>query len=402
MKSKFLRFSRLSLPVLLSLILIFILSSPALAAGTFINYDDYASYSVRDSGSGWNVSATFPRDWFGTRVWTSDWGKQIGYYEDDPSFEVTIPVDSGNTWCLQISPLGGMLGGHIDVGSDLSSGTKILDLSLIPDNTAFIFRFVFDYGGEVSLQAAGTASFRVACVDSSGVVTSIYSFDMTPVLDGSTITYSGSFTPNYYDDSAAGIVPFFYIVNQGVVWPQDSTAHTISVSYDYFRLSFNISDAIKQAQDDSRSQKMLSNIESALEDQGKTLDEVLASQDQTNDLLDDAIHGDADSVSPDGGDIVGDVDDLEDELFDSVSGGLDAADSIFSSSSSFLYSLAPAFVFVSSMCNDLWSFGPFDNLLQVSLGLGIGAAILGLGLSALRSRSQSRSHGYSKAKNKGE
>lgn len=268
---------------------LFSVSPSANANGTFINYDDYATYTVGSTEGVWNVSATFPRDWFGTHFWTAYWGSQIGYFEEQPTFSIAIP-SGAETWCMQVSPLGGMLGGWVDVGTQLYSNSRILDLSLIPDNTAFLYKFTMDYGGDVSLQAAGSCSFRIACVDSSGVVTSIYCQDVTPVQDGYTVTYSGTLTPNYYDDSAAGIIPYFYIINQGVVWPTDSE-RTIDVSMDYFRLSFSVSDAVKQAQEDARSQQMLSNIESALEDQGMTMEEILDQQQQTNDKLDDVNEG---------------------------------------------------------------------------------------------------------------
>lgn len=333
-------------------------------ASAAVDYNDYISNVVVD-GSNDLVTCTIPSNDVHWAVVRSG----VNYFSGDGASFVTR------------QPLPAMA--LADIYSSWFYNDPLI-LSNIPNQTSIsgTYHFDLDFSPASNANLDYNYSLVIHYLDSAGkhlsydtIVSERYQVPAIGVL-GTTFDENFSFSLDKPDGAA-----FAYFETRFYFYAGHTGAVTISGSVSDLTMNMSISSLYRLQQQTGKTNQLLEEVEHQ---------------------LDHAINGDVDSDIPEGGDIVGDLGNLEDNLFDSVSGGLDAADSVFATSSSFLYSLAPAFVFVASMCNDLWSFGPFGNLLQVSLGLGVGAAILGLGFSALRSLREPRFHGFIKAKKKGE
>ena len=384
MSCKFFRFLRFSVPVLLCFAFVLSFAPSASAASVSgavpINYNQFVTNVVVD-GANDLVTVSIPSSYFESSYSTPSWTPIYDWSGPEGSYNVG---NQPNGLQIVVSPFGDRL----RLASSGAFDGYFLSLKNIPSDATFSF----DIQIEMYATSAETPRVTLSRYASNLVSGSVVAYNRLIQLPysfgimGDGFQYlshvEGSFDTNY-----DGWYPIFNIVAYGV-------GGVVSTYLSDFDIKLSINSYYRALQESGLSDQ-IDDLRDELADQNLKLDDIISTQDQI-------VNGSVDSVVPDDSDVLKDLEDQEDELFGSVSVGFDVADSIFSSSSTFVTSLAPAFVFVASLCNDLWNFGPFGYLLEVSLALGIAASILGLGLGALRSRREPRFHGFTKAKKKGD
>lgn len=180
------------------------------------------------------------------------------------------------------------------------------------------------------------------------------------------------------------------------------------------RVHIPIDDSLISIAQNEKTQKLLDEVNRQLEEQGKTMQDVLKEQELTNDKL-DGVHGAIDDTNekldditdykpevetPEGGEVVGDLEEVEDNLMDDVNDGFDKAEDLQLSVLETLLQYVTAFGAVSYII-DLFAWIPFIKiLLSVSLALGIVSTLLNIGLSVSSGASKSKSDGKHGAKDK--
>lgn len=176
---------------------------------------------------------------------------------------------------------------------------------------------------------------------------------------------------------------------------RDSYSGPYNISVLSISIDFTISSLYRLQEQTGETNELLDEVNRQLAEQGKTMEDVLDQQTQTNDKLDDIINGEVNPDAPDGADKVGDLDDAEGQLRDEAQIGLDQGVEIQQSVLQILEEYANGFAVFS------WIFGLFaklpffSGLLYVSVALGTVSALLNLGLSAQSAshRSQRRKKG---------
>lgn len=171
-------------------------------------------------------------------------------------------------------------------------GNNKISLENIPDGsviTTSIYVQGYDYGIDYSrwqcnlflYDASGTRLEvdRQWFTDVSGVLNS-FRMESTVTLDKT--SGASSFDFSTYIESA---ISDRYTISD--VYKSDNWTYVLEST----EITFSISSAYREAQASGKTNKLLETIEDKLEEQGKTMEEVLEQQQQTNDKLDDIISG---------------------------------------------------------------------------------------------------------------
>lgn len=371
----------LVLPLTLFLLIpLFVFS--ASAEMTLINYDDYATYSVSDVPGLWNVRADLPVDGCNTLVEiVSNSGFSPAQFFEGSSYQFSFtPDDSSDALYFSIAPLGGGVYAIPSPGYSYENANA-LDPDLIPLDTVLEFSFDFTFMSAnydpsyfVNADVKFYVAFLVDNPNYPGYVQVAFSEDWYMQVD----TYESSLVhfitrfdlSDYPEYAGLPFFPFIYVGNLRSDYVFPDVPIDVMVDYNHLRLEFPVSDAIKAANDSARGDKLLGNIEQALADQGKQLDDFLNKD-----------------VELDQGELGGAVDDIgnaEGELLDKVGGFLGEAPSLFSNIVSDLTQLAPTFAAVALIYNEFFSIPFVSLLLRVSIGLGILAVVLNMAISIER------------------
>lgn len=157
-----------------------------------------------------------------------------------------------------------------------------------------------------------------------------------------------------------------------------SSSGNIAVGFSSFQLLFNLNDLYYEQIQSGKTNKYLSAIEDKVSANGETLDDVLSTQEETNDKLDDIIAGTVTPERPSGSDSFDDLNDAETSLRDDAQSALDEFlelnDITHEGLEPYLTSL-----FAVSYIFELFADLPFFAvLLGVSLCLGLTGTILGI------------------------
>lgn len=147
-----------------------------------------------------------------------------------------------------------------------------------------------------------------------------------------------------------------------------------------YTLTMTISSLYRLQQQTGQTNVILKEVEKQLADQGKTLDEVLGAQKDTNEKLDSIINGTVDPSPPAGGDSIGDLDDLEGGLRDDSQAGLDQGLAIQQSTLGIFLQYATAFAAAGDIFGVFAGIPFFSFLLYVSVALGVFGLLLNLGV----------------------
>lgn len=350
----------ISVVALLSSVLIV----PALAAP--IDYNDYV-YKVEVDGDNELVYVKIPADFARVRVFrTSD---NVRIY-DGLGAHHDIPFESEVEYRV-----------YLDVFGAREVYSNALDLSYIPIGTQIASGFGFEETGDWGAMSSPVAHvsyyyFETGNPEPLSVITNntdqISSWDwfydvhiVENVADANLLTIDYFLEPVY----------FMYEPWTGL-FVQDTT------------LVFSISSLLRQQQATGKTNALLKEVEAQLAEQGKTLDDIKQSQDETNDKLDNIINGEISGKPPAGSDIVDDYESAEDQLMDSVGGGSDAFQDMTLSAWDKIYAYSQSFL-AFGVLFEMYSDIPFfQGLLYIALSLGTFAFLVNL--SAMAGRALTR------------
>lgn len=238
-------------------VLIISLAVPA-SAVELIDYNDYVT-NVGVDGDNDVVVVQFPSEWAYWGVWipypTSTW--QVRGYGS------SITWTASNARDLVLYPVG-------------DAGSRLLDLSTIPNGSIFSFgiQIASDYAHE-----SGNWELQVYYLDA----------------DGNTLTSDvvsmGSFT-GYYEEcsftvakpNGAKSMYFRFYVHS--IEPLEEQ-YTLTMSIHDFQLQMSISALYRQQLLTGKTNELLEQVSDQLEEQGKTLDEILSGSQEDQDAAND-------------------------------------------------------------------------------------------------------------------
>lgn len=351
----------MSVVVLLSAVI----AVPALAA--VIDYNDYVT-KVQVDGDNDLVTVKIPAEFAFVMVFdVTDGGKTTVYrgYGDYHDFTFEL----GHVYSFNVSIFGYPYGG--------GSG---LDLSYIPVGTQIASGFGFDYAGDWEAIATPYMDVNYQYYEQGSGEILYYKWKDLEWQDWE------FFTDTYVVESVddANVLTVIYNVTPNEMLSNVTTGIVIHDT----TMVFSISSLLRQQQLTGKTNDLLKEVESQLAAQGKTLDDIKASQEETNEKLDDIINGEVNGEAPDGSDIVDDYESAEDELMDSVSGGSDTFDDMTLSAWDKIYAYSQSFL-AFGVIFELFADLPFiQALLHISLSIGTFAFLLNLGYSAGRALSR--------------
>lgn len=398
---------RLFLTLIILALFVCALAVPAFGASwedtelTVINYLDYVdSSTVHVSGDGKTVKIDIPSQ-YATLMFENDTGNDYIRGDDgETSLEAGDVVSDIRSWPTL----------NMEVGRKRTKQGYLFDVSNIPSGGWISFSWVLEASGDFGWIGSNDAetpdvryytyyydephddgySYEVGRGMGSGLP--IVDFD-AGVLECTAIYEDGVVTNGYATNY---IAPYLTFRNVGVMY----TPSTIRVRTSSISVTFDITDELIQMAQNEKTQKLLDEINSQLEEQGQTMKDVLAEQEQTNDKLDDMMNYQPEPETPEGGEVVGDLEDVEDNLMEDVNEGFDEAEQLQLSVLETLLQYVSAFGAVSYIF-DLFAWIPFIKiLLSVSLALGIVSTLLNIGLSVSSGASKSKSEGKQGAKDK--
>lgn len=220
--------------------------------------------------------------------------------------------------------------------------------------------------------------------------------------------YNGLYSFSFPVSKRNGITSFSF---GGTYYPAPCISpYDMRFSLDSVQMQFSISNFYLLQQSNQQTHALLDEVNRQLAEQGKSMQDILNQQQQTNDKLDsiqgeqeqtnekldDIINGEVDPETPEGADKIDDLDNAEGQLREEAQAGLDQGVEIQQNVLQILEEFANGFAVFS------WIFGLFakqpfiSGLLYVSVSLGTVGALLNLGLSAAKS-SGSRSAKAAKA-----
>lgn len=352
--------------LLVAILVIVTLAVPVLAADSngneIINIADYVQYSFPEDTSSGDVYADcyFPEQWFSTEVSGENWTGGVGtFYGSTFTYEPSQDIQS-----YRIRPVGGNVQNGEVVGDQIKYA-HIIDLTAVPSHTWFHSSFQI----KVNLPASDgqiyqepTAYAYLFFVNESGQIVYKWYDKIEPYHyvegdGGSGVIQAWSYalltdlSALSLPDTAVGVVPLFTLKNLGAY------ADSITVNFEPFRFSYNLSFLQYQAQQNEKLQSTLNSI-----------------QDSMNELVD----GEPDPVAPSGSDVVGDLNSAEDELKDMTQGGLDEAIGLLQNTLYVLQTNATAFFAVIALFRPFSQIPLFAGLLTISLSVSVCAIILAI------------------------
>lgn len=223
------------------------------------------------------------------------------------------------------------------------------------------------------------------------------SFDTPNVLSrywycnssGSQVT--DSVVTNFGKDGFSGRVNYSFTINKPSGASSVSVRSDVTGLYPFYSgtfelycydtiLTMSISSLYRLQQESGKTNEILTEVEKQLADQGKTLDDVLGEQQETNDKLDEIINGTVDPSAPAGSGSVGDLDDAEAGLREDSQAGLDQGLAMQQSALGVFLQYASAFAAAGAVFEIFANIPFFSFLLYVSVALGVFGLLLNLGV----------------------
>lgn len=341
-------------------VLVLFVSFACLSVGAAeLDYNDYVT-DVQVDGDNDIVTVSFPVD-----------GALIQLYDGSFNFitegygSLSFDAVSNFAYRIDIMPL---WGNYLDL-TNIPQDTSI-SMSLHTDSSGLGFFWADSVTSQVMLAFPYDNSLRWVFFDEVRNDNFDYTYSFN--LDKSTGT--GSYYPS---------VRFDYVFRNVYL-----DAGQRSISVDSFTLHMSISSLYRLQQTSGKTNQILSEVEKQLADQGKTLDEVLESQKDTNNKLDDIINRPVEPETPSGSDVFDDLDDAENEIRDEAQSGLDAGLDIQNNVLDIFLQYTSAFAAAGAVFGLFSEIPFFASLLYISIAIGIFALLLNLSVEAGQSASQ--------------
>lgn len=166
--------------------------------------------------------------------------------------------------------------------------------------------------------------------------------------------------------------------------------YTYTVEITRMHCEMSISSLYRLPEITQQNNKLMTQINKKLDEQGILLEDLMKEQGETNDKLDQIIEGTVAPSAPVGSDSVGDLGDLEDDLFNSAQDGLDQADNIFNNAPGIVALYSSGFLFMANVIEHFSSAGWISGILTVSLALGLLGFIANIAVAVVRSSAKGK------------
>lgn len=365
------------IPLLVLPVLVVALVFPASAAEyPLVDYNDYVYNTIFD-GTNDHVYIRFPESLCNMQIWT---------YYPTTQFIDSVAGNSA-TWELleayryysNAYPMG--------YGIDAADSPK-LDLSNIPDGTSIHFDITYNwsyYDGETGLFNTPTYDAWAIYYNAAGYVVSSQQFTAgTTPGQGQNPSDSWSFDLTINKPNDAVSVFVYAQLDSMVVYEEGELTFTLS----NFTMDFSVAALYRLQQQTSKNNALLNSISNELAAQGDTIEQFVAEQQQTNDLLDDMINGSVPPSRPSWSDIEESLGDLEQDALGNVNNNIDKIDDAFDSALDALVSYSQSIYAAAFIFNLLADIPFIGALLFVSLSLGVVASIFGVAASVLNRSSK--------------
>lgn len=185
-------------------------------------------------------------------------------------------------------------------------------------------------------------------------------------------------------DGATSVAIVFHFPD---IYPVLMNDYSFTVEIYRMHCEMAISSLYRLPEVTQQNNKLMTQINKKLDEQGVKLDDLMKEQGETNDKLDQIIDGTVAPSAPAGSGAVDDLGDLEDDLLGGAQDGLDQADTIFNNAPGIVALYATGFLFMSSVIEHVASAGWISGIITVSLALGLLGFIANIAVAVVRGRS---------------
>lgn len=326
-----------------------------------IDYEDYVADTIYIDDENSVAVVEFPvgsTAWFWKHAGDSHWqGHTIGS-------SYTYIGEPTNDLVVKIFPL----------GHNVTDDTDELSLDNIPNGSVLTFNFKYADEQDLYCEYTTGINYYVAGeVNPIGVQS--WSSGVPEIYSGDLLTWSVTIEKG--DIEFTGIRPWLelYCYGNGDEWAQFDLLS--------FTLEIPISSLYADYLQTGKTNKLLEAVEDRLEEQGKTMEEVLDQQQQTNDKLDEIIDSTVAPVAPEGDDTVNDYGDLEEGIMNDMSSNFSDADGYLTSATEIISKYGTALLAVSHLFGIFWKFPFFAELVMVAFAFGMFGTLLGVGFGAI-------------------
>lgn len=376
--------------ILISFVLIICLVSafavPAFASPLFANVIDPYNYasSVTVDGSNEIVHVSLPVDSIFWRRYHND---ALSYSDTGSIFEYNTQVryiDNDQIFCHYFGEGNVISTSGIPTGASIS-GTSRMTFSVRKDGVL--------YNGQTYDSVITSYCYLY---DSDGVLQKQLDLGSksTTDLNGFSVKIDWSIPTDELLNFSYFAV-FMFIDLNGIADENDSTTVTIDARGNLINFDIPFNQLSQLKLQGERTNKLLSAIDQAMQDNGQKLDDVIAGNQQIHDDINNAVNGTIPPADfPAGNDKIDDLDNQEGQLRDDAADGLQQGLDMMDDTLDALFTYSFGF-FALGMIFELFFQIPFFNVLvSLSLVLGILASFLGI-IVSISSAGGGR---YSKAK----
>lgn len=370
--------------LIISLVTAFVV--PASASPLLANVIDPYNYSSSVSVDGTNeiVHVSLPVDAIYWRRYHND---KLSYSDTGPIFEYNTQVryiDNDQIFCHYFGEGNVISTSGIPTGASIS-GTSRMSFSVKKDGVL--------YNGQ-SYDSVITSYCYL--YDSEGVLQKqlVLGSKSTSDLNGFSVIIDWSI-PTDELLSFSYFAVFMFIDLSGIADEDDTTTVAIDARGNLINFDIPFNQLAQLKEQGQRTNKLLSDIDQALQDNGQKLDDVIAGNEQIHDDINNAVNGTLPPADvPQGNDKIDDLDNQEGQLRDDAADGLQQGLDMMDDTLDALFTYSFGF-FALGMVFELFFQIPFFHVLvSLSLVLGILASFLGI-IVSISSAGGGR---YSKAK----
>ncbi len=272
----------------------------------FVDFNEYAEYEFSDDNSSVTIDVSFPAEW---NISYIEFGETGRWYTGN---EFYVEAVSEPWYKINMHSMGGKMTWVTNVGSQITNA-HFIDLRYIPEGTTLTYEFtasISTYDVNIDEQIYTRYFFFV---DSSGNVIgrSLHYFD--PKMNGhGSYTWIETVSVSEFPDNAVGLVPMFVLRNF------EPAFDDVMIYLSSFKLVIPMSALEFQTSQNEQMKATMASIETALQEQGKQLEEL---PDQIGDQMQNVMDTEKEQANEEGNKF---VDQILDKLPDPSQGILDA------------------------------------------------------------------------------
>ncbi len=305
--------------VLIFSLMAFSVSAADANGNDWLDLDDYAEYSFSDDKTIVNIDCVFPTSWIETYLYDGSFSGSslIESYKGSPVI-VDELVDDMH---LFIRPNAGDVTTGPDIGTQLKNA-HIIDLTVLPTKTSFVTSFYITVDVDVARADNFEGYQRLFFVDGEGKIVKKYNLFYYPkeigYSDGKYV-FAYEITTDLSNislpESVVGFIPCYQLWE---TYDNNLSYQIDSITYEPFSFFYSLSDLEYEVQQNNALKSTLEDVQSALADQDKKLDELPG---QIGDQMQNVMDTEKEQANEEGNKF---VDQILDKLPDPSQGILDA------------------------------------------------------------------------------